>query len=67
MKKHRKIDNNLLTNVARIYSLAAEKGMQPIKTIMFFYDCPHRTAQDYATIARQLNYLPKTTSGKVTV
>lgn len=64
---NRKIDHNLLTNVARIYTLAAQKGMQPIKTIMFFYNCPHRTAQDYATTARQLNYLPKTTTGKVTV
>lgn len=65
--RHRKIDHSLLTNVARIYTLAAEKGMQPIKTIMFFYNCPHRTAQDYATQARKLNYLPPTTAGKVTI
>ena len=63
---NRKIDHNLLTNVARIYSLAVEKGMHPIQAIMFFYDCPHRTAQDYATQARKLDYLPKTTAGKVT-
>ena len=64
----RKKDKNLLTTVARIYTLSVEKGMNPIQALMYFYpNCHHRTVQDWATKAREQGYLKQTTQGKVTI
>jgi hypothetical protein len=67
-KPRRQINHDLLTSVARIYTLSAEKGMNPIQALMYFYpNAHHRTVQDYATTARKQGYLKQTTSGKVTI
>lgn len=64
----RKINHDLLTTVARIYRLSAEKGMNPIQALMYFYpNCHHRTVQDWSTTARKKGYLKQTTQGKVTI
>lgn len=64
----RKINHDLLTSVARIYSLSVEKGMNPIQALMYFYpNLHHRTVQDWATTARKQGYLKQTTQGKVTI
>ena len=66
-KIRQKITPDLLAEVARIYTEAGIRGERPIKAIAEFYKCSDRTAQDYATKARELKLLPETTPGKVTV
>lgn len=66
-KIRQKITPDFLAEVARIYTDAGIRGERPIKAIEEFYKCSHRTAQDYATKARELKLLPETTPGKVTV
>ncbi len=66
-KIRQKITPDLLAEVARIYTEAGIRGERPIKAIAEFYKCSDRTAQDYATKARDLKLLPETTPGKVTV
>jgi hypothetical protein len=66
-KIRQKITPELLAEVARIYTEAGIRGERPIKAIAEFYKCSDRTAQDYATKARELKLLPETTPGKVTV
>jgi hypothetical protein len=66
-KIRQKITPDFLAEVARIYTDAGIRGERPIKAIQEFYKCSYRTAQDYATKARELKLLPETTPGKVTV
>ena len=66
-KIRQKITPELLAEVARIYTEAGIRGERPIKAIQEFYKSSYRTAQDYATKARELKLLPETTPGKVTV
>ena len=66
-KIRQKITPDFLAEVARIYTDAGIRGERPIKAIEEFYKCSYRTAQDYATKARQKKLLPETTPGKVTV
>lgn len=66
-KIRQKITPDLLAEVARIYTEAGLRGERPIKAVQEFYKCSYRTAQDYATKARELRLLPETTPGKVTV
>jgi len=66
-KIRQKITPDFLVEVARIYTDAGLRGERPIKAIEEFYKCSHRTAQDYATKAREQKLLPETTPGKVTV
>lgn len=66
-KIRQKITPEFLTEVARIYTEAGLRGERPIKAIEEFYKCSYRTAQDYATKAREKKLLPETTPGKVTV
>jgi hypothetical protein len=66
-KIRQKITPDFLAEVARIYTEAGLRGERPIKAIEEFYKCSYRTAQDYATKAREKNLLPETTPGKVTV
>ena len=66
-KIRQKITPDFLAEVARIYTEAGLRGERPIKAIEEFYKCSYRTAQDYATKARELKLLPETTPGKVTV
>lgn len=66
-KIRQKITPELLAEVARIYTEAGLRGERPIKAIQEFYKSSYRTAQDYATKARELKLLPETTPGKVTV
>jgi hypothetical protein len=66
-KIRQKITPDFLADVARIYTEAGIRGEHPIKAIQEVYKCSHRTAQDYATKARELKLLPDTPSGKVTV
>lgn len=66
-KIRQKITPDFLAEVARIYTDAGLRGERPIKAIEEFYKCSHRTAQDYATKAREQKLLPETTPGKITV
>ena len=66
-KIRQKITPDFLEGVARIYTEAGLRGERPIKAVQEFYKCSYRTAQDYATKARELKLLPETTPGKVTV
>jgi hypothetical protein len=66
-KIRQKITPDFLKEVARIYTEAGLRGERPIKAIEEVYKCSPRTAQDYATKARELKLLPETTPGKVTV
>jgi hypothetical protein len=66
-KIRQKITPDFLAEVARIYTDAGLRGERPIKAIEEFYKCSYRTAQDYATKAREQKLLPETTPGKVTV
>lgn len=66
-KIRQKVTPDFLAEVARIYTEAGIRGERPIKAIEEFYKCSYRTAQDYATKARELKLLPETTPGKVTV
>ena len=66
-KIRQKITPDFLKEVARIYTEAGLRGERPIKAIEEFYKCSYRTAQDYATKAREQKLLPETTPGKVTV
>ena len=66
-KIRQKITPDFLAEVARIYTEAGLRGERPIKAIEEFYKCSYRTAQDYATKAREQKLLPETTPGKVTV
>lgn len=66
-KIRQKITPDFLAEVTRIYTNAGIRGERPIKAIEEFYKCSYRTAQDYATKARELKLLPETTPGKVTV
>ena len=66
-KIRQKITPDFLEEVARIYTDAGLRGERPIKAIEEFYKCSYRTAQDYATKAREQKLLPETTPGKVTV
>lgn len=66
-KIRQKITPDFLAEVARIYTEAGLRGERPIKAIEEFYKCSYRTAQDYATKAREIKLLPETTPGKVTV
>jgi len=66
-KIRQKVTPDLLAEVARIYTEAGLRGEAPIKAVQEFYKCSYRTAQDYATKARELKLLPETTPGKVTV
>lgn len=63
----RRITNKFLREVAGVYEQAVASGLNPHDQIMAIYKCKHRTAQEWATRARHLNYLPPTTPGKVTV
>lgn len=62
-----KITPELLRKVAEIYTEAGLKNEKPVKAVQEFYKCAYRTAQDYVTYARQQDFLPPTTPGKVTV
>ena len=62
-----KITPDFLKEVATIYTEASLRGEHPIKAVQEQYNCPHRTAQDYANKARKIGLLPETTPGKVTV
>lgn len=62
-----KITPELLRKVAEIYTEAGLRNEKPVKAVQEFYKCAYRTAQDYVTYARQQDFLPPTTSGKVTV
>ena len=68
---HRRIRQRItpefLQSVANTYTRAALKNKNPIEAIAERFQCAHRTAQEYATKARQLDLLPPTSSGKVTV
>jgi hypothetical protein len=66
-KIRQRVTPDLLAEVARIYTDAGLRGEAPIKAVQEFYKCSYRTAQDYATKARELKLLPETTPGKVTV
>lgn len=66
-KIRQKVTPDFLAEVARIYTEAGIRGERPIKAIEEFYKCSYRTAQDYATKAREQKLLPETTPGKVTV
>lgn len=66
-KIRQKVTPDLLAEVARIYTEAGLRGEAPIKAVQEFYKCSYRTAQDYATKAREQKLLPETTPGKVTV
>lgn len=66
-KIRQKITPDFLAKVASLYTAAGLRGERPIKAIEEFYKCSYRTAQDYATKAREQNLLPETTPGKVTV
>jgi len=67
-KPRRQINHDLLETVARIYILSAQKGMNPMVALMYFYpNSRWRTVQTWTTMARQAGYLPKTTQGKVTI
>lgn len=63
----RRITNKFLREVAGVYEQAVASGLNPHDQIMAIYKCKHRTAQEWATKARHLEYLPPTTPGKVTV
>jgi hypothetical protein len=63
----RRITNKFLKEVAGVYEQAVADGLNPHDQIMAIYKCKHRTAQEWATRARHLNYLLPTTPGKVTV
>jgi len=64
-----KIKDELLEEVAKIYTESALAGLNPIQEIMAFYKCSNRTAQSYAEKARKSpkKFLPETTPGKITV
>lgn len=66
-KIRQKITPDFLAEVAGIYTEAGLRGERPIKAIQEFYKCSYRTAQDYATKAREIKLLPETTPGKITV
>jgi hypothetical protein len=63
----KRITNSFLKEVAGVYEQAVADGLNPHDQIMAIYKCAHRTAQAWATKARQLNYLLPTTPGKITV
>jgi len=63
----RRITNKFLREVGGVYEQAVADGLNPHDQIMAIYKCKHRTAQAWATKARQLDYLPPTTCGKITV
>lgn len=66
-KIRQKITPEFLKEIAEIYSEATLRGERPIQAIQERFNCPHRTAQDYATKARAIGFLPHTSPGKVTV
>jgi hypothetical protein len=62
-----KINRDFLQSVADIYTNAVLEKENPIEAIAERFHCAHRTAQEYATKARDEELLPRTTRGKVTV
>jgi hypothetical protein len=65
----RRITDKFLKEVAGVYKQAVADGLDPIPELVNVYRCKYRTAQRWATMAREphLGYLPITTPGKVTV
>ena len=62
-----RITPEFLQSVADTYTRAGRKKENPIDAIAERFQCARRTAQEYATKARKLNFLPPTAPGKVTV
>ncbi len=66
-KIRQKITPEFLEEVARVYTEAGLRKENPIKAVQERFKCAYRTAQEYATKCREINLLPETTPGKVTV
>lgn len=66
-KLRQKVTPDLLKQVAEIYTNAELNGEPPIQALQNHFHLKHRTAQEYATRARRLGFLPDTTRGVVTV
>ncbi len=66
-KLRQKITPEFLAEVARVYTEAGLRKENPIKAVQERFKCAYRTAQEYATKCREINLLPETTPGKVTV
>lgn len=67
-KIRQKITNELLIEVAKIYTSEAQAlGGKPVKAVMDHFGGSYRSAQEYVRRARKEKYLPPTTRGKVTI
>lgn len=66
-RMRQRITPEFLQSVADTYVRAALKKENPIEAIAEHFQCARRTAQEYATKARQLNLLPPIIPGQVTV
>lgn len=63
----RVVTNDLLRNVANVYSEAINNGLpDPISEVMALTDRSHRRSQEYVQMARDKNYLPATDPGVAT-
>ena len=66
-KIRQRITPELLRDVAEIYTNAVLQGLNPPPAIMAVYKCSDRTARDYTHRAREEEFLPETTPGKITI
>jgi hypothetical protein len=63
----KRITPEYLEHIANIYTQAVKDGKNPIQAIMDSERVAHRTASDYASKARELDLLPETKPGVVTI
>lgn len=64
-KIRQKITPEFLKQIAFYYIHSVENGDEPIKALQILYRTPERTVQNWATQARKLGFLEKTSRGKV--